>query len=103
MVLLVPGTIERPVAPGTEGSLYGLTAAPGPATMLAEGETEAVDWGRLAHPARPRAMPPAVKEAVILFITVFLFDQLRRQHWGDHQTSEWCDRRSQIAMLPIAA
>jgi hypothetical protein len=88
MVLLVPGTMARPVAPGTLGLLSEL-GAPGPATMAAEGATEAEDCGRLAHPATPRAMPQIAREAVILFIAIFLFDRAPCSYRGDHQTSEW--------------
>jgi hypothetical protein len=73
-VLLSPGTIERPVAPGTSGLAAGsVTPAPGPATMFADGDSDAADEepGMLVHAPRLTAIANAVKVVAILFITTF--------------------------------
>jgi hypothetical protein len=78
MVLLSPGTMTRPVAPGTFGSAAGLVIpAPGPATMLDEGVTDAAagEADMSVHAPRLKAIPKAVKVIAILVIEVFLFSK----------------------------
>jgi hypothetical protein len=77
-VALSPGTIERPVAPGTLGLAAALvTPAPGPATIFADGEADAADeeFDMSVHAPSPSANPNAVNVAANLFMTVLPFDQ----------------------------
>jgi hypothetical protein len=87
MVLWSPGTIARPVAPGTFGLLAGLvTHAPGPATILddAEVDSDTDGPGVSEHPTKPKTIPNAVKVVAILFIPVFPFDRHHKLHPGGH-------------------
>jgi hypothetical protein len=87
MVLRSPGTIVRPVAPGTFGLFAALvTHAPGPATILDDGEADSATEGAdvSEHPTKPKTIPNAVKVVAILFIPVFLFNRHHKPHPGGH-------------------
>jgi hypothetical protein len=103
MVLLSPGTIVLPVAPGTFGLLAGLIEpAPGPEIMFDESDTAAGDWAESmsVHPTKPNPMPSAVRVVTILFITVFPFGRHDMRHPDVDWLLRLSDRRRRLRCCP---